>query len=63
LLQLIPSLFGIVASPYLLIVPTVDKKFDEQGNLLDINFEKSVHNFITELLWLAEKVVTEKTVV
>ena len=62
LLLLIPSLFGIV-SPYMLIVPAVDKKFDEQGNLLDINFEKSVHNFISELLWLAEKVVTEKTTV
>ena len=62
LLLLIPSLFGIV-SPYMLIVPAVDKKFDEQGNLTDSNFEKSVHNFISELLWLAEKVVTEKTVV
>jgi hypothetical protein len=41
----------------------VDKKFDEQGNLLDSNFEKSVHNFITELLWLAEKIVKEKAVV
>src|SRR5215470_233649 len=39
LLQLIPSLFGI-ASPYLLIVPTVDKKFDEQGTLVDPAFEK-----------------------
>ena len=62
LLQLIPALFGF-ASPYLLIVPTVDKKFDEQGNLLDSSFEKSVHNFISEFLWLAEKVVTEKAVV
>lgn len=59
LLQLIPSLFGI-ASPYLLIVPTVDKKFDEQGNLLDSSFEKSVHNFIAEFLWLAENIVREK---
>ncbi len=56
LLQLIPALFGI-ASPYLLIVPAVDKKFDEQGNLLDENFEKRVHNFITEFLWLSEKIV------
>jgi len=56
LLQLIPALFGI-ASPYLLIVPTVDKKFDEQGNLLDSSFEKSVHNFISEFLWLSENIV------
>ena len=61
LLQLIPSLFGI-ASPYMLIVPAVDKKFDEQGNLLDANFEKNVHNFIAEFLWLAENVVREKAV-
>lgn len=61
LLQLIPSLFGI-ASPYMLIVPAVDKKFDEQGHLLDTNFEKNVHNFIAEFLWLAENVVREKAV-
>ena len=59
LLQLIPSLFGI-ASPYLLIVPAVDKKFDEQGNLIDPAFEKSVHNFISEFLWLSENLVSGK---
>jgi NAD(P)H-dependent FMN reductase len=59
LLQLIPSLFGI-ASPYLLIVPAVDKKFDETGTLIDPNFEKSIHNFISEFLWLAENIVTTK---
>ena len=61
LLQLIPSLFGI-ASPYMLIVPAVDKKFDEQGNLLEASFEKNVHNFIAEFLWLAENIVQEKAV-
>ena len=59
LLQLIPALFGI-ASPYLLIVPTVDKKFDEAGNLLDSSFEKNVHNFVSEFLWLSENIVTRK---
>jgi NAD(P)H-dependent FMN reductase len=59
LLQLVPALFGI-PSPYLLIVPAVDKKFDAEGNLLDESFEKSVHNFISEFLWLAEKLVQEK---
>jgi NAD(P)H-dependent FMN reductase len=61
LLQLVPALFGI-ASPYMLIVPTVDKKFDAEGNLLDESFEKSVHNFISEFLWLAEKLVQEKVI-
>jgi NAD(P)H-dependent FMN reductase len=59
LLQLIPALFGI-ASPYLLIVPTVDKKFDEAGNIIDSSFEKSVHNFISEFLWLSESIVKMK---
>lgn len=61
LLQLVPALFGI-ASPYMLIVPAVDKKFDVNGNLLDESFQKSVHNFISEFLWLAENIVTEKVI-
>lgn len=55
LLQLVPALFGI-ASPYLLIVPAVDKKFDAEGNLLEASFEKNIHNFVSEFLWLAEKI-------
>lgn len=59
LLQLIPALFGI-ASPYMLVVPFVDKKFSPEGELIDPSFQKSVHNFVSEFLWLAEKVVGEK---
>lgn len=59
LLQLVPALFG-VASPYLLIVPQVDKKFDQEGNLIDQSFYKSVHNFISEFIWLATKLNEEK---
>lgn len=55
LLLLVPALFGI-ASPHLLVVPTVDKKFDTEGNLLDENFQKSIDNFAKEFLWLAEKI-------
>ena len=51
---LINALFGI-ASPYMLIVGGVDKKFDAEGNLLDERFQNNVHNFITEYLWLAER--------
>jgi NAD(P)H-dependent FMN reductase len=61
LLQLVPALFG-VASPYLLIVPAVDKKFDADGNLSDESFGNSVHNFVTEFLWLSENVVKEKAI-
>lgn len=58
MLQLIPALFGI-ASPYMLITPAVDKKFSPDGDLLDESFQNGVHNFISEFLWLAEKVVEE----
>ena len=56
---LINALFGI-ASPYLLIVGGVDKRFDPDGNLLDQSFQNNVHNFITEYLWLAESLVKSK---
>ena len=59
LLQLIPALFGI-ASPYMLITPAVDKKFSPDGDLLDESFQQAVHTFITEFLWLAEKLVSEE---
>ncbi|HJS56367.1 MAG TPA: NAD(P)H-dependent oxidoreductase [Chitinophagaceae bacterium] len=62
LLLLIPAMFGI-ASPYLLIVPAVDKKFDDQGNLSDASFEKNVHNFISEFIWLAENIVPNDSAV
>jgi hypothetical protein len=55
----VPALFGI-ASPYLLLVPAVDKVFTTEGKLMDEKFQNSVHNFITEFLWLAEKLVEEK---
>lgn len=50
---LVNALFGI-ASPYMLIVPQVDKKFDEQGHLTDESFANNIHNFVAEFLWLAE---------
>lgn len=56
MLLLVPALMGI-ASPYMLIVPAVDKKFSPDGDLLDESFQNSVHNFVTEFLWLSEKVV------
>ncbi len=59
LLQLVPALFGI-ASPSLLIVPAVDKKFSPDGDLLDESFEGAVKTFTTEFLWLAEKLVNEQ---
>lgn len=62
LLLLVPALFGI-ASPYMLITPAVDKKFSPDGDLLDEGFRNAVHNFITEFLWLSEKLAEEKVMV
>jgi NAD(P)H-dependent FMN reductase len=57
--QLVFALFGI-GSPYMLVTPQVDKKFDAEGTLLDAGFQKSIDVFVNEFLWLAEKVVDEK---
>ncbi|MFL9481988.1 NADPH-dependent FMN reductase [Chitinophagaceae bacterium LWZ2-11] len=51
---LINGLFGI-GSPYMLITPHVDKKFDAEGNLIDQSFQASVDTYIAEFLWLAER--------
>lgn len=60
--QLVYALFGI-GSPYMLITPTVEKKFDDEGNLLDESFKKSVDLFLREFIWLAEKLINEKVAV
>jgi len=60
--QFVMALFGI-PSPYMLVTPQVDKKFDAKGNLLDPLFKKAVDTFVNEYLWLAEKVVEEKVAV
>lgn len=53
------ALFGI-PSPYMLIVPAIEKRFDKSGNLVEETFQHNVHNFISEFLWLAENLVKEK---
>lgn len=55
---LVNALFGI-ASPYMLITPLVDKRFDEGGNLKDESFNYMIDSFIHEFLWLAERVKQE----
>ena len=50
--QLVYGLFGI-GSPFMLVTPQVDKKFDADGALLDASFEKQVHQFLHEFLWLS----------
>jgi NAD(P)H-dependent FMN reductase len=53
--QFILALFGI-PSPYMLVVPGIDKKFDSEGNLIDPGFQKNIEVFVKEFLWLAERV-------
>ncbi len=55
---LINALFGI-ASPYMLIVPMVQNKFDAEGNLTDEQFKATVDLFVKEYLWLAESIKPE----
>lgn len=57
--QYVMALFGI-ASPYMLITPHVEKKFDAEGNLIDPSFQKSIETFVKEFFWLAERIVDEK---
>lgn len=59
---LINALFGI-ASPYMLVVGNVDKRFDGEGNLLDASFQKSIDVFVKEFLWLAESLRPEKVMI
>ncbi|MEO8711023.1 MAG: NAD(P)H-dependent oxidoreductase, partial [Parafilimonas sp.] len=55
---LVYALFGI-GSPHMLITPSIDKKFDEHGHLIDTSFQKNIDVFISEFLWLAEHVLAE----
>ena len=57
--QFIMALFGI-ASPYMLLTPHIDKKFDVDGNLVDGTFQKSIDVFLSEFLWLGERLTMEK---
>ena len=54
--ELVYALFGI-GSPYMLVIPFVDKKFDMEGKLLDPSFQKSIDLFVNEFIWLGEKIV------
>jgi len=56
---LVVGLFGI-GSPYMLIVPHVEKKFGEEGKLIDEKFYNHTHTFINEFLWLAESLVESR---
>lgn len=52
--QLICALFG-VPCPHMLIVPFMDKKIAENGDLVDSSFEGNVNKFVGEFLWQAKQ--------
>jgi NAD(P)H-dependent FMN reductase len=58
LLLLVPALFGI-ASPHMLVTPLIDRKFDAHGNLIDLDFQKSIDAFVNEFLWLVKSLHQE----
>jgi NAD(P)H-dependent FMN reductase len=53
--MLVYALFGI-GSPYMLVTPQVEKKFDREGNLIDLSFQNSINTFTAEFLWLMEHI-------
>lgn len=56
LLLLGAGLFAIPC-PRMLVTPHADKKFDEDGRLLEASFETAIQTFMEEYLWLARKLV------
>ncbi|MFL0162063.1 NADPH-dependent FMN reductase [Aquirufa salirivi] len=55
LMLFIIALFGIV-SPYMLVTPFVDKKFDSNGVLLDESFQPKIDFFLDQFNWLFCKI-------
>jgi chromate reductase, NAD(P)H dehydrogenase (quinone) len=51
---------GGIPSPQMLLVGTVQNKFDETGELLDPNFTKNINSFSNEYLWLANALNSTK---
>lgn len=57
--QLVLGIAGIPI-PQMLTIGLVGQKFDEDGQLLDLAFEKNIQTFLRHFLWLAEAVVEKK---
>ena len=64
-LQLQTLVYGLmgIGSPQMLIVPSVDSKFLEDGSLTDEKFAESVNIFIERFLWLSRAVSYSRAVV
>lgn len=54
-LLLLGSALFAITSPRMLIVPHADKKFSEEGKLLDDGLATGIEGFLEDYLWLAGK--------
>jgi len=59
-MQLLILSIGAFPMPYKLLVPDVDKAFDESGTLANEPIAKTFEKFITEFMWFAEAIITQK---
>jgi NAD(P)H-dependent FMN reductase len=55
-LQLYINALSGIASPYMIVTPHIDKKFNADGELIDGTFQANIDTFTAEFLWLAERV-------
>ncbi len=57
--QLVLGLSGYPI-PQMLLVPEVNKKFNEQGTMVDAAFDKKISVFLDHFLWFTEAIVAKK---
>ncbi len=57
--QLICGIFG-VPCPQMLLIGGVEKKIDENGQLIDPTFQRSIDGFLTEFIWLSQSIYEAK---
>lgn len=53
---LVGAHFGVL-SPYMLIVPHIHTKFEEDGTLLDTGLQAAIDKFTEEFLWLLKTII------
>lgn len=61
-LQLQQLVLAIYASPVpqMLLVPQVQSKFSDEGEMLDLSFVKNVNQFLQDFIWYAEALFNKK---
>ncbi len=55
---LIGAHFGLM-SPYMLVVPHMHTKFEENGELIDPKFQTAIDKFTEEFLWLLNTIISK----